>query len=115
MRSKLKEWSLNKLKESKYTCVLSNNIGGKLVVHHIKNFHTILEEVLLTLDLEINYTPYELLQIKNKLVELHKNCEYVVLCENLHKLFHKYGKKNNNIGQFLEFKKDMKIVSLIIF
>ena len=111
MRSKLKEWSLNKLKESKYTCALSNNIGGKLVVHHIKNFHTILEEVLLTLDLKIyhdisNYSPDELLQIKNKLVELHKNCEYVVLCENLHKLFHKlYGKKNNTIEQFLEFKK----------
>lgn len=111
MRSKLKEWSLNRLKESKYTCGLSGNVGGKLVVHHIKNFHTILEEVLLKLDLKIyydisNYSPDELFRIKNKLIELHESCESIVLCEKLHKLFHKlYGNKNNTIEQFIEFKK----------
>lgn len=109
MRLKLNNWKKTKLKNNNYTCEITGIIGDKLVVHHITNFYIILEETLNLLNLDIkpiigDYTDKELELIKEKLLELHDKHMSVVICKDLHELFHKkYGIKNNNEEQYKEF------------
>jgi len=113
MRGKLDTWKKEKLVESGFRCEITG-INCQLVVHHIDNFHILFENMLKQLNIKINpkicdYTENELMLMKNKLYELHKSCKYAVINKELHKLFHKlYGKKNNNVEQYLEFIKRYK-------
>jgi hypothetical protein len=110
MRSKINKWKFDKMKECGFKCDLTGQ-NGKLVVHHIENFHKLLEISIKFNNLEIKsniceYSSEELVCIEKKLLRLHKDLEYSVLISELHNLFHKlYGKKNNNIDQFVEFKR----------
>ncbi len=111
MRVKLKVWVIEQLELSNYTCSISGVKGGKLVVHHIVNFHTLLDKCIYNLGYSLekklsNYNNEKLLNIKNELLRLHYESKSVVISSELHNLFHKlYGKKNNNEEQFIKFTK----------
>lgn len=63
-----------------YTCQLSGQVGGNLVVHHLNGYHWFKEG------------------------RIDPN-NAIVLTKEIHDEFHKiYGKKNNTLEQFLEFK-----------
>jgi hypothetical protein len=110
MRKKINNWKKEKIKEKGYKCEITN-MNGRLVVHHILNFHILLEKSLESTNLPIrhnlsDYTNTELLTIENELLELHKSAEYCIIIKDLHILFHKiYGSKNNDKLQFESFKK----------
>ena len=110
MRSKINKWKFDKMKDRGFKCDLTGQ-NGKLVVHHIENFHKLLEISIKFNNLEIKsniceYSSEELICIEKELLRLHRDLEYSVLISELHDLFHKlYGKKNNNNKQFSEFKK----------
>ena len=109
MRSKVDKWKFEKMKKSNFKCEITGK-NGKLVVHHVENFHKLLENSLKINNLEVkpiisDYTSDELINIEKELIKLHEQVEYSVMIEELHILFHKlYGKKNNNKYQFIEFK-----------
>ena len=109
MRNKLNDWKKIKLKNNNYTCEITNIVGNKLVVHHITNFSFILGETLNNLNLKIkpiisDYSSGELKLIEEKLIDLHSKYKSVVISKDLHELFHKkYGIKNNNEEQYVEF------------
>lgn len=114
MRNGLGDWKLNRLKESNYTCEVSG-LTGDLVVHHIENFHIILDKSLDALNIKYlgsigEYSDGQLFLIENKLLELHHGCRSVVMLKTLHTLFHSiYGLKNNNYSQYIEFCDRYKI------
>lgn len=109
MRSKLSKWKKNCLMDKGYRCEITG-LNGKLSVHHIDNFHYILEKSLLNIGIEMKSNLYdykidELMSIERELVRLHEICSYSVIIKDLHILFHViYGKKYNNVNQFNEFK-----------
>ena len=108
MRNKLGDWKLSRLEESNYTCDVTK-LTGNLVVHHVDNFHILLDKSLDLLNMKYlssigEYTNDQLYLIEKKLLELHTNCISVVMLKILHTLFHSiYGKKNNNYSQYIEF------------
>lgn len=68
-------------KRDNYTCQICKKRGNKLNAHHLNGYHWFLEGRY-----DVN--------------------NGVTLCENCHKKFHdKYGKKDNTLKQFMEFKK----------
>lgn len=75
----MRYWRKECIERDNFTCQISGQSGGKLIVHHINNFADFPE--LRTL-------------IENG----------ITMSEKLHKEFHKkYGVKNNTIGQLEEF------------
>lgn len=113
LRKHILEWKKDSSKKYNY----KSDISGKPfeVIHHVnKNFSEISTEVLNQLDLEpkqINeYSENELNNITNLCIELHyKYGLGVCLTEKEHKLFHSiYGKENNTIQQYEEFKQQYK-------
>ena len=52
MRTKINKWKSNKMKESNFLCELTG-MNGKLVVHHVENFHKLLEISVKKLGLEV--------------------------------------------------------------
>lgn len=75
-----KEFIKNVYERDNYTCQLSGQIGGELVVHHLNGY---------------NWDKEHRIDINNA----------ITLSSKIHKLFHRYyGKGNNTKEQFEEFK-----------
>ena len=110
LRGIIKEWKKNSFIEYGYECDITH-INKNLVIHHIVPFSKITKEVLYNLNYSIlenigHYSKCELNLIEKECIRLH---EYyglgVCLCKEEHDLFHGiYGKYNNNLEQYLEFK-----------
>jgi hypothetical protein len=111
IRRRLGEWKFESLKYYNFQCDISNS-NSDLVIHHLyRNFSDILDESLIlsntTLKSNIKDYSFEELDILTDIcVKLHFHYGLgVCITSNLHIEFHqKYGKKNNTVDQYLEFK-----------
>ena len=104
------KWRSDCQRKVKYICELS---GKKTVlnVHHLKAFSTIVSEAHKLHNIQVkpqvkDYTKEELHKLEEYITSWHKDSSNaVVLCEEVHTLFHSlYGKGNNTPEQFEEFK-----------
>lgn len=107
----VKQWFDDSKKQANYTCELTGKVGGNLHTHHLKAFSTIVKEAHELHNIQIHeitgeYTDEELKLLEEYVTNWHKdNSNAVVLCYEVHKLFHSlYGKGNNTPEQFEEFK-----------
>jgi len=110
MRSNIKDWVMESMKEVNYICQITGK-KGRLNVHHTYQFNKILEETLLELDLDLKqdigeYQQEEFIKMKELIRQKHidYDCSFVML-ETIHKLFHKtYGFKNTTREDIDNFK-----------
>lgn len=122
LRHTITQWKNDSFKKYNYTCDITGQIGGKLIIHHWYNFSDILLETMKVLSLpiypEVNrYSKNELKLIEDLFVKMHyKYGLGVCLCEEEHKRFHKiYGIHNNTLNQYEEFKINrLKELNIII-
>ena len=112
LRNLNEQWCNNCKQQVKYTCELTGKVGYKLNTHHLKAFNTIVLEAHELHNVEIHeivgdYTEEELYKLEEYVASWHKdNSNAVVLCDEVHTLFHSlYGYGNNTKEQFEEFKK----------
>lgn len=105
------QWIDDCKKQVNYTCELTGKVGVKLHTHHLKAFNTIVLEAHELYDIEIkkqvkDYNEEELHKLEEYVASWHKDTSNaVVLCEEVHTLFHSlYGKGNNTKEQYIEFK-----------
>ena len=112
LRNLNEQWCNNCKQQVKYTCELTGKVGYKLNTHHLKAFNTIVLEAHELHNIEIHeivgdYTEEELYKLEEYVASWHKdNSNAVVLCDEVHTLFHSlYGYGNNTKEQFEEFKK----------
>lgn len=115
LRDRMKQWSLDSLRNSGYKCDITKT-NKNLEVHHLHNFKDIVSETLTNLNIKIlpkviEYTKDELEQIVEECTKLHYKYGFgVVLSVELHREFHNiYGKINNTKEQYFEFKR-MKLL-----
>lgn len=104
-------WFDDSKKQVNYTCELTGKVGCKLHTHHLKAFSTIVLEAHELHNIRIkpqvkDYTEEELHKLEEYVTSWHKDTSNaVVLCKEVHDLFHnlyKYG--GNTPEQFKEFK-----------
>lgn len=105
------QWFEDCKQQVDYTCQLTGKHGGNLHTHHLKAFSTIVIEAHDLHNIQIkdqvkDYTQEELKLLEEYVGSWHKdNSNAVVLCEDVHKLFHSlYGKGENTPEQFEEFR-----------
>ena len=105
------EWFNHCKQQANYTCELTGKIGGNLHTHHLKAFSTIVLEAHELNNIQVkpqvkDYTKEELHKLEEYVAEWHKdNSNAVVLCEEVHMLFHDlYGRGGNTPEQYEEFK-----------
>lgn len=113
VRRKVNCWRKDSLKFNNYTCNITGQVGGDLVIHHLYSFKHILEEAMNELNMPIyeNIISYSYEEL-NDIVSLIKDKHYeyglgVCLAKDVHDEFHKiYGKYSgkNTPEQFDEFK-----------
>ena len=106
----VKQWKEDAKENVNYTCQLTGKNGG-VNTHHLKAFNSIVIEAheLYNINIKQNigdYTEEELKLLKKYVENWHKDSSNaVVLCNELHNLFHSlYGKGDNTPEQFEEFK-----------
>ena len=116
LRSLNLEWYDDCKKQANYTCQLTGKTGVPLNTHHLKAFNVIVLEAHELHNIQIkeivgDYTEEELKLLEEYVASWHKdNSNAVVLCEDVHKLFHTseknggYGQGDNTPEQFEEFK-----------
>lgn len=110
VRSELKYWKKDIMKCADYICFVSGERGGELVVHHIKPFHLIRDEILNKFGLDGKSCISECnTEIHDKIMEDFKKAHTinsgVPIKKELHKQFHKiYGFKTT-YNDLLKFKK----------
>ena len=109
----VKQWRKDTYIRENSKCQLTGNHvhGGNSDVHHLKGFNTIVKEAHNLHNIQIkeivaDYTEEELRLLEEYIVKWHKDtANAVVLCDEVHNLFHKlYGKGNNTPEQYIEFK-----------
>ena len=111
LRGLNEQWFNDCKQQANYTCELTKKVGGKLHTHHLKAFNAIVLEAHELHNIEVHemigeYTQEELHIIEEYVESWHKDSSNaVVLCEEVHNLFHKlYGKGGNTPEQYIEFK-----------
>ena len=107
----IEQWGNNCKQQANYTCELIGKVGCKLNTHHLKAFSTIVLEAHELHNIQIHeiigeYTEEELHKLEEYVASWHKDSSNaVVLCEEVHDLFHSlYGYGDNTKEQFEEFK-----------
>lgn len=115
LRSKLKQWRYDSLKNNNFKCIITGMNDSSLIVHHLYSYTKILEETLSILNIELkgeisNYTQDELDLISNKCLELHyKRGLGIPVLGVLHSIFHsQVGKLIIDNGEFEEFTERYK-------
>lgn len=113
LRHCTKQWDKNVRLHCNGQCVLTGKKCNtrNSTVHHLYGFNMIVQEAHVINNIEIkpqvkDYTKEELQILENYVLGWHKDISNgVLLCNEIHKLFHSlYGKGNNTSYQFEEFK-----------
>lgn len=111
LRGKINDWKIDSLKAYSFRCAISNEYSRELEIHHTYGFSSIVRELFEELGLQKHQKlkDYSDQDIKNvEALCLKKHYEYglgIPLLPHIHKEFHDiYGKGNNTIEQFEEFK-----------
>ena len=112
LRKMVTYWNDNCKQQVNYTCQLTGKRGGiDLQTHHLKAFSTIVKEAHELHNIQIkenvgDYTEEEVKLLEEYVGSWHKDSSNgIVLCKEVHGLFHQtYGYKNNTPEQFEEFK-----------
>lgn len=115
LRNSLHEWKKLSEENCEYKCILTGS--KKYEIHHLYSYNSIIKDALNELNIEIknNYSGEEIVLIRNKVVELHKNLLGVCIHPQIHILFHQlYGKHDNTPEQFEEFKQRWEMANLKI-
>ncbi len=108
-----KEWKKQTYVNAKYKCQLTGKQvhGGNSDVHHLYSFNSIVLDAHAVNNINIkpqvkDYTEEELHKLEEYVAEWHNNTSNgVLLCKEVHKLFHDlYGYGDNTPEQFEEFK-----------
>jgi hypothetical protein len=113
LRQFTNEWKYKLLKKYNYKCYITSKIGTQKI-HHLYGFNMIVNDILNELNLVIKecYSDYSEVDLKRMEIlckEKHVEDIGVVLCGEIHNLFHiVYGRKNNTLEQFEEFKYRLK-------
>jgi len=113
LRQFTNEWKYKLLIKYNYKCYITGKIGTQKI-HHLYGFNMIINDILNELNLEIKecYSDYSEIDLKHMEIlckERHIENIGVVLCNEIHNLFHiSYGRKNNTPEQFEEFKIRLK-------
>lgn len=106
VRSALSWWRKASKEKDENTCILTG-IKGNVEIHHQYQLDNIIQEALneLGMELKSKYSGEEIILIKEKVNDLHKQHRLgVCLNKDIHILFHiKYGKKNCTEKDFDEF------------
>lgn len=111
LRGKIDEWKISSLKAYGFKCAISNVHSRDLEIHHPYGFSTIIREIFKDSALPKyqklqDYSDEEMDNIERLCIQKHR--EYglgIPLLPEIHKEFHDiYGKGNNTISQFEEFK-----------
>ena len=114
----IREWRKNTYIRENSKCQLTGQYvhAGNSDVHHLKGFNFIVREAHIFNNITIkksisDYTKIELQLLEDYIIKQHENTDNaVLLCDELHMLFHKpkkdggYGKGNNTPEQFEEFR-----------
>ena len=110
LRQKHVQWFEKCKYQANYVCQLTGE-KGQLHTHHLKSFNIIVREAHDLYNITVkpfikDYTEEELKLLEEYVASWHKdNSNAVVLCEDVHNLFHKlYGYGNNTPEQYIEFK-----------
>ena len=111
LRQALQYWRTSSLELFDYTCEVTGERGGKLVVHHVEPQYLIRNEILDQFGKgpkRSDYTEEELAELTEAYVIRHYEQPIAaVITEDIHRLYHSiYGhKKNNTIQNFYDFKR----------
>ena len=111
LRQALQYWRTSSLELFDYTCEVTGERGGKLVIHHLEPQHQIRNEILAEFGKgpkRSDYTEEELAELTEAYVIRHYEQPIAaVITEDIHRLYHSiYGhKKNNTIQNFYDFKR----------
>lgn len=107
----VEDWFISTKKQANFICQLTNKPSSDLHTHHLYSFSNIVEnghnKYGITIKNQVkDYTSEELELLENYVATWHKdNSNAIVLCKDVHFLFHKlYGKGNNTPEQYIEFK-----------
>lgn len=110
LRHNINEWKLDSFKKYDFKCDITGE-KDNLIIHHLYNYSEIIKEVFEVSKLPIyecinEYSYDELETLKTNCLNIHYNRGLgVCLTENMHIKFHSiYGKKNNTLEQYNEFK-----------
>ena len=105
------QWFEDCKQQANYICQLTGKSDCKLHTHHLKAFNIIVKEAHDLYGIEVkpqikDYTDEELKILEKYVASWHKdNSNAVVLCKDVHMLFHQeYGYRNNTPEQYMEFK-----------
>ena len=111
LRERQKNWFNDCKQQTNYKCQLTNRNSRELHTHHLLSFNIIVDQAhkeynIIVKETVSEYTNKELELLENYVDTWHKNNNNaVVLCKEVHNLFHKlYGKGNNTPEQYIEFK-----------
>jgi len=105
LRSSINKWRTQSKKNCNNKCIFT---GSKTFdIHHLKSYNEIIKEALNELGYNIKdkYSGEEIINIRNKVIELHNKYPLGVCIHNLiHTLFHQLYSKESTIEDFEEFK-----------
>lgn len=112
LRHSISSWKQECLEQANYRCDICGEQASDLVVHHVNiNFSNLMYQALENTHLPLHnfiseYTVEERQALEKELLKLHLPENGVVIRRKYHDEFHQwYGKTNNTLQQYEEFKK----------
>lgn len=109
IRKLLKNWKIDIMESFNYSCCITNENNGDLVIHHLYSLINIIKDSCNELEIPFkrkigDYTSEELIKLQNLVLKKHNLYSGIVISKDIHYKFHAiYGLGNNTKEQFNEF------------